>query len=87
MDLGVRYGLLNDTDVLLDPAFLVFIIVMMASWGIMFLLNAYSMLVEDLKFAKLRTENSNPHYYGTKGYQKKLWWRDERSHKSWVRGD
>jgi len=70
-----------------NPAFLVFIVVMMVAWGIMFILNAYSMLAEDWRFAKMRTENKSPHYYGTKGYQKKLWWRDERSHKSWKMFD
>jgi len=70
-----------------NPAFIVFIVVMMTSWILMFLWNAYSMMVEDLKFADLRTKNTNPHYYGTKGYQKRLWWRDERSHKSWKMFD
>jgi len=70
-----------------NPAFIVFICVMMASWGLMFIANAYSMLKEDLGYAKLRTKSGSTSYYGTKGYQKTLWWRDERSHKAWKMFD
>jgi hypothetical protein len=63
---------------------------MMVSWGIMFIINTYTALKEDLKFAKnsedhRATSGDRAEYLGSKGYQKKLWWRDDRSHKAWVR--
>eukprot|EP01126_Amoeba_proteus_P066412 TRINITY_DN9605_c0_g1_i4.p1 TRINITY_DN9605_c0_g1~~TRINITY_DN9605_c0_g1_i4.p1 ORF type:complete len:461 (+),score=74.31 TRINITY_DN9605_c0_g1_i4:1039-2421(+) len=56
---------------------------MMVAWAMMFLCNGYSMLKEDLNFAKIRSTHRNPQFVGTKSLQKRLWWRDERSHKSW----